>query len=805
MSEAPQKLGKYELRRELGRGAMGVVYEAFDPSIERVVALKTIRKDQLEGAEGQEVIGRFQREAKAAGRLNHPNIVSIYDFGEDSGTAYIAMEFVSGRELKSYFEKSERFSMADIEHLMSQLLDALEYSHKYGVVHRDIKPANIILLPDRQVKVADFGIARIESSQYTQAGTVLGTPAYMSPEQFMGQTVDGRSDLFSAGVVLYQFLTGERPFSGGATTIMHKVLMEEPLPPSMLNVQVPKRFDAVIKKALTKRPEDRFQTAREFAEAIRAAVADKAAPDPDATVVAGGDSTVINTATTGRAAPPATVAASPVTPAIAAAPPPTAAAPATAPAPVSAAPAPQRKSPLPVIVAALAGVIVIGGAGYFVLSRSKPGDAPVPAPAPVAAAVQTPAPAPAPVPAPVAAAPAEPGVMMISAVGLADPSDQKYKADKSLLSADLRADSRSQLVEKAIALYLDRASLTKNYDRLRDKLLSKSGDYIANVVQEGEPQLGSDGLMYVTTQAAVKVREVQKSLNQMSHEERIDFIRNNGDPKISVTIGVRGDNPDAPAQNSQVAENLLKERIKSFGFRIWSDDARAPAAPGAGSEFAVVGEAKLKKLSARLAASGITVEKFILTSWTVKCVDKLSGEEIYYNNKLPVGTGSWATEEQALAAIGGKIADEFSRDFFVQHFHPSERKVTLRIDGLPDKGVENAIARELVGLQPVISVARRADTASAIYDLHLSGGTGALGDLVAATVLKPLNAKLGQACFNLGASSGEQISVAFDKTCSDKAVLARFDANPPASLYAAPSSRQKSVLKDPNAIKKLSI
>jgi serine/threonine-protein kinase len=778
MSESTVKLGKYELRRELGRGAMGVVYEAFDPSIERIVALKTIRRDQLEGAEGQDVIGRFQREAKAAGRLNHPNIVSIYDFGEDNGTAFIAMEFVSGRELKSYFENNERFPMADIVRVMSQLLDALEYSHQYGVVHRDIKPANIILLPDHRVKVADFGIARIESSQYTQAGTVLGTPAYMSPEQFMGQTVDGRSDIFSAGVVLYQFLTGERPFSGTATTIMHKVLMEEPLPPSMLNVQVPKRFDAVIKKAMTKRPEDRFQTAREFADAIRVAAADKTAPDPDATVVAGSDSTVVDVAAAGRTAPAEPAAAS------------------------SAAPAPRRKLPLPVLAAVLASVIAIGGASYFLLPRSKSGDAPVAAAAaPVAAATETPAPA----PAPVAAAPTEPGVMIISAVGLADPSDQKYQADKSLLSADLRADSRSQLVEKAIALYLDRASFTKNYDRLRDKLLSKSGDYIASIVQEGEPQLGNDGLMYVTTQAAVKVREVQKSLNQMSHDERIDFIRNNGDPKISVTISVRGEQADAPAQNSQVAENLLKARIKSFGFRIWSDDPKVPAAQGNGAEFAVVGEAKLKKLSARLAASGITVEKYILTSWTVKCIDKLSGEEIYYNNKLPVATGSWATEEQALAAIGGKIAEEFSRDFFVQHFHASERKVTLKIDGLPDKGVENAIARELVGLQPVISVTRRAGGASAVYELQLSGAMGALGDLVAGAVLKPLNAKLGQACFNLGASAGEQISVAFDKACGDKAVLARLEANPPASLYAAPSARQKSVLKDPNAIKKMSI
>jgi len=787
MSESAPKLGKYELLRELGRGAMGVVYEAFDPSIERFVALKTIRRDQLEGAEAQDMIGRFQREAKAAGRLNHPNIVSIYDFGEDGGTSFIAMELVSGRELKSYFADKERFSIAEVVRVMSQLLDALEYSHSYGVVHRDIKPANIIILADGKIKVADFGIARIETSQYTQAGTVLGTPAYMSPEQFMGQTVDRRSDVFSAGVVLYEFLAGERPFTGTATTIMHKVLMEEPLPPSMLNVQVPKPFDAVVKKALAKRPEDRFQTAREFAEAIRTAAAEKAALPADATVIAGADSAVINVAaatTPGAAVGGAQARAMPAqgesggtTPA--------------------AGPIFWRKSPM--LFGAAAAVVVIAAALYFLVPRSQPGSASTAASATTAAPIAA-----APVPAPVSTPPAEPGVMIISAIGLADPSDQKYQADKSLLAADLRADSRSQLVEKAVALYLERTSFAKNYDLLRDRLLSKSSSYIASIVQEGEPQLGKDGLMYVTTQAAVKVREVQKSLNQMSRDERVQFIRNNGDPKISVAISVRGENANAPAQNSLVAENLIKARIKSFGFRIWSDDQNTPTA-GKGADFAVVGEAKLRKLSARLAASGITVEKYVLSSWTVKCIDKPTGEEIYYNNKVPAAEGSWATEEQALSSIGTKIADEFSRDFFLQHFSASDRKVALRIDGLPDKSVENAIARELVGLQEVISVTPRTAGTSAVFELQVSGGTGPLGDLVSAAILKPLNAKLGQACFSQGASSGEQVSVNFNKACGDKAVLSRLDSYPPASLYAAPPARRKSVLKDPNAIRKLNI
>ena len=319
-------------------------------------------------------------------------------------------------------------------------------------------------------------------------------------------------------------------------------------------------------------------------------------------------------------------------------------------------------------------------------------------------------------------------------------------------------------------------------------------------MREGEPQLGKDGLMYVTTEAAVKIREVQKSLNQMSREERVDFIRNNGDPKISVAVAVRGEG-DGPAQSSQIAENLLKERIKSFGFRLWADDPARPAEKGKGADFAVVGEARVKKLSAKLAASGITVDKYMLTSWTVKCVDRETGEEIYYNNKLPANAGSWATEEQALAAIGTKIADEFSRDFFVQHFHMSGQKVTLKFDGLPDKRFEDLVARELVGLQPVIAAARRG---GGVFDLALSG-TGPVTDLVAGAILRPLNAKLGRPCFGLGATAGDQVGVTFDKACGDPAVVARLETYPPAALYAAPSARLKSLVKNPETLKKIEI
>jgi len=274
MAEIPQKLGKYEIRRELGRGAMGIVFEGWDPMIARRVALKTVRKEQLEQGDAEQHLARFKREAQAAGRLNHPNVVAVYEYGEDpDGTAYIAMEYVEGSELKEAFDRQEDFPLNEVVRIMGELLAALGHAHEFGIVHRDVKPANIFMLKGGQVKFGDFGIARIESSNLTQVGSVLGSPAYMSPEQFMGQRVDGRSDLFSAGVILYQFLTGEKPFLGQLTTIMHKVLKEDPIPPSELNFQVPSVFDRVVRKAMAKRPDERYQTAREFADALRSALA----------------------------------------------------------------------------------------------------------------------------------------------------------------------------------------------------------------------------------------------------------------------------------------------------------------------------------------------------------------------------------------------------------------------------------------------------------------------------------------------------------------------------------------------------
>lgn len=316
--ETVQALGKYELRGMLGRGAMGTVYDGWDTVIQRRVAIKTVSLPEHPDPETEEEIARFRREAQAAGRLTHPNIVAVYDYGETADLAYIVMEYVDGPTLKSLLDKHERFALPDVRRVMEDLLAGLQFSHDRGVVHRDIKPANVMLNSERRAKIADFGIARIESSNMTQAGTVLGTPAYMSPEQFRGEPVDQRTDIYSSGVLLYQLLTGERPFEGSVTSIMHKVLNVAPPAPSELSVIVPPALDGVVMRAMAKRPEERFPSAAAFAAAIGAAMEAPAAParaaDPlgepesEATMVSPNRGAVARPAAAPAAAPAAVAA-----------------------------------------------------------------------------------------------------------------------------------------------------------------------------------------------------------------------------------------------------------------------------------------------------------------------------------------------------------------------------------------------------------------------------------------------------------------------------------------------------------------
>src|ERR1700682_3926214 len=266
----PEKIGKYVIQSVLGKGAMGVVYKAFDPHIERVVAIKTVRKDLVDPDLAAQFMGRFKNEARAAGRLHHPNIVGVYEYGEDDKVAFIAMEYVEGAGLREYLNRRTTFDFAHLAALMEQLLDALEFAHDRGVVHRDIKPSNLIITNQGLLKVADFGIARVDTSNLTMVGMMIGTPPYMSPEQIRGLEVDHRSDLFSAGVVLYELLTGDKPFSGNMDAVTYKICHEEPQPPSERSaLKLPVEVDRLIATALAKDPKARYQDARAFHDALR--------------------------------------------------------------------------------------------------------------------------------------------------------------------------------------------------------------------------------------------------------------------------------------------------------------------------------------------------------------------------------------------------------------------------------------------------------------------------------------------------------------------------------------------------------
>ena len=287
----PSKLGRYELRQTLGRGAMGVVYEGFDPNLGRRVAIKTILQGgaATDPEVARDFAMRFTREAKAAARLSHPNIVQVYDFGVENELSYLVMEFVEGTELSAFFESKEVFEIADVTRLMTQLLAALDLAHNAGIVHRDIKPANVMVDKNGQAKLADFGVARVSDGggDATQVGAMVGTPAYMSPEQVQGQPVDRRTDIFSAGVILYQFLTGQKPFQGGgAYTLARKIIHDDPPTPSSLVPTVSPAYDRVIAKALAKNPDARYQTAKEFSQALERLLRQERpaqAPDDDST------------------------------------------------------------------------------------------------------------------------------------------------------------------------------------------------------------------------------------------------------------------------------------------------------------------------------------------------------------------------------------------------------------------------------------------------------------------------------------------------------------------------------------------
>jgi serine/threonine-protein kinase len=300
-------LGRYEITGTLGRGAMGIVYQAHDPLIERTVAIKTVACAGLTSDETAEFEQRFFREAKSAGRLNHPNIVTIHDVGRSDDLAFIAMEFLAGRSLRDILDSGVVLPLERVAEIAAAIADGLAFAHANGVVHRDIKPANIMVLDSGIVKIADFGIALLPSGSLTMVGTSLGSPKYMSPEQVLGQKADGRSDIFSLGAVLYEMLTGRAPFAGDdLNAILYQVLNGAPSLPSRCNPRLPQAFDRIVARAMEKDPDKRYQHAAEVAADLRS---DYRSPGPMEKIQSAGSalSAMAKPGTAGSSAGDATV------------------------------------------------------------------------------------------------------------------------------------------------------------------------------------------------------------------------------------------------------------------------------------------------------------------------------------------------------------------------------------------------------------------------------------------------------------------------------------------------------------------
>jgi serine/threonine-protein kinase len=268
---AKPTFGRYEILREIGRGAMGTVYLARDPKINRDVAIKTLDYSEVEPAELAEVKTRFSCEAEAAGKLSHPNIVAIYDVGEEHDMAYIAMELLNGETLTRYCKKDNLLAIPRVLAVIAGVTAALDYAHNQGVVHRDIKPANIMMLQDGRVKVTDFSIARVVDASRTRTGVILGTPNYMSPEQVNGKSVDGRSDLFSLGIVFYELLTGARPFKGDSlSAVLYAISNYAHTPLAQVASGIPDCVEAIVNRLLAKRATQRYASAAKACQDINA-------------------------------------------------------------------------------------------------------------------------------------------------------------------------------------------------------------------------------------------------------------------------------------------------------------------------------------------------------------------------------------------------------------------------------------------------------------------------------------------------------------------------------------------------------
>jgi hypothetical protein len=408
----------------------------------------------------------------------------------------------------------------------------------------------------------------------------------------------------------------------------------------------------------------------------------------------------------------------------------------------------------------------------------------------------------------------KPETLIVTAEGLADPHAEAYKKDKGLMVDDLRRDAQRQAIEKAVGVYVESNTLVENYLLIEDKVLSKSKGLIKQILEQSSPRLGEDGLMHMQIKAEVFISDVKTALQSLSRENRLSLIKERGNPTISVAVVVRDakrSTDDVP-ENSSIADNILKEHFINFGYRVWSEaytqllqqDAGGTKSNRRIADFSVIGEAKFKQTSITLKASGIQVTKHVLTSWTVKCINNHTGEEIYFNNKVPKNK-AWADEDQALEDIGKLIGEEFTKDFFETQLLKPTQRYQIQLTGLPDYDTAMLFRDEFVGLRNILNAELINFETSGLsqFEVECSSSGGNFAKVINSSILKPLNAKLDGPQLKLMSQHGNVVRIAVDAGSQPGSIAKSMQTSPPASLATASPERINKLIQDKDLLDKV--
>jgi serine/threonine-protein kinase len=414
--------------------------------------------------------------------------------------------------------------------------------------------------------------------------------------------------------------------------------------------------------------------------------------------------------------------------------------------------------------------------------------------------------------------------IVVTAEGLADPNADTYARDKGLLIDDLRRDARRQAIEKAVGVFVEGSTLVENYTLIDDRVLSESKGLIKRVIKESKPWVAEDGFVHMLIKAEVYLGGVEDALRTMSRQSRISYIRDYGNPRISVAVLAQDADRGSRQTRSDIAENLLKERISAFGYRVWSEDATqtlktemmessslsnqtettVSVSHLKAADFSIVGRVRFDVREVKLSSSGIRLKKHLITSWTVKCINNNTGEEIYFNNKIP-RHHSWATEDQALEDVGRMIGQEFSKDFFESHLVQPSHLFELRVIGLPSYDIGVLLKREMIGLRPFLDVALRNYSTNGLtsYEVNFVGGQDSFAQTINSAVIQPLNAKFGAEVFSVNSLARDVVTLVFTSDKSEEELISEFNSKPPAALANASPARIARVAQDEETLKKV--